>query len=342
MRQPQSMRDTRDPRTTDGETADGESTAGESTDGDATSNARNHRATRGKAITSETTAAAHAGTLSIVATPIGNLGDITLRAIEVLRAADLILAEDTRRSGVLLRHLAIRARVLSLHQHNEAARLDDLLARLLGGARIALISDAGTPLVNDPGYLLVRRARDAGVAVTPVPGANAAIAALSASGLGVDRFCFEGFLPARAAARARALRALRDQPRTIVLYESSHRIAATLDAIVAAIGGARQVAVAREISKKFETFYCGAATQVRATIAADARHRKGEFVVVIAGARDDERESAAERERAAEIMTLLMAEIPLKSASRIAARILRKSSNDLYALGVELKAREEG
>ena len=181
------------------------------------------------------TAAPQSGALFIVATPIGNLGDITLRAIDVLTRADLILAEDTRRAAILLRHLGVRTPLKSFHQHNETARLTSLLKRLEDGAQIALISDAGTPLISDPGYPLVRQARERGITVTPVPGPSALIAALSASGRPADRFCFEGFLPARAEARRRRLQELKTERRTLVLYESSHRISATLDAIASVV-----------------------------------------------------------------------------------------------------------
>ncbi len=286
------------------------------------------------------TAAPQSGALFIVATPIGNLGDITLRAIDVLTRADLILAEDTRRAAILLRHLGVRTPLKSFHQHNETARLTSLLKRLEDGAQIALISDAGTPLISDPGYPLVRQARERGVTVTPVPGPSALIAALSASGRPADRFCFEGFLPARAEARRRRLQELKTEHRTLVLYESSHRISATLDAIAASFGGHRALTVAREISKKFETFYCGTVAEVLATMAAADRHRKGEFVLVVNGATESETASASEtgdRERAAKIMQLLAAEIPLKRASKIAARILDQNSNELYAIGLEMK-----
>ncbi len=273
------------------------------------------------------------GTLFIVATPIGNLGDITLRAIEVLTQVELILAEDTRRAAILLRHLNIRTPMKSFHQHNETAHLTSLLQRLSGGAQIALISDAGTPLISDPGYPLVRQARELGIAVTPVPGPSALIAALCASGRPANRFCFEGFLPAKAEARRRRLQELKNDPRTLVLYESSHRISASLDAIAQSFGDHRAITVAREISKKFETFYCGTVAEVTETLASDSRHRKGEFVLILSGAS----ESHADRDRAVEIMELLAAEMPLKRAGKIAARILPQNSNELYEIGLEIK-----
>lgn len=285
------------------------------------------------------TVAAETGTLFIVATPIGNLEDITLRAIDVLTRVDLIVAEDTRHSAILLRHLNIRTPMQSFHQHNESARLTSLLRRLGDGAQIALISDAGTPLISDPGYPLVRRARERGITVTPVPGPSALIAALCAAGRPADRFCFEGFLPAKAEARRRRLQDLKDEPRTLVLYESSHRITATLAAISSALGGHRALTVAREISKKFETFYCGTVVEVMETMAADDRHCKGEFVLVVNGATARDADWV-DRERAAEIMALLSTEMPLKRASKIAARILDQNSNELYALGIEQKRQD--
>ena len=273
------------------------------------------------------------GILFIVATPIGNLADITLRAIDVLTRVDLILAEDTRRAAILLRHLDVRTAVKSFHQHNESAHVARLLHQLGGGAQIALISDAGTPLINDPGYPLVRRARERGITVTPVPGASALIAALSASGRPADRFCFEGFLPAKAEARKRRLQDLKNEPRTLVLYEASHRINATLGAISLSFGDHRPITVAREISKRFETFYCGTVAAVMETIGAADHHRKGEFVIILNGATGPE----VDRVRATEIMQLLTAEMPLKRASKIAARVLAQNSNELYALGLEMK-----
>ncbi|MDD9875511.1 MAG: 16S rRNA (cytidine(1402)-2'-O)-methyltransferase [Gammaproteobacteria bacterium] len=272
-------------------------------------------------------------TLFIVATPIGNLADITLRAVDVLKDVDLILAEDTRRASILLRHWDIRAPVRSFHQHNEAARLPSLLRRLGGGARMALISDAGTPLISDPGYRLVRRAREQGITVTPVPGPSAAIAALSASGQPAARFCFEGFLPATAEARRRRLNSLQDEPRTLVFYESSHRISATLEAMASVFGGQRPATVAREISKRFETFYGGTLAEILTAMAACDHHRKGEFVIILSGATAPRPESR----RMEEIMALLSAEMPLKRASRIASQILGANRNECYEAGVKAK-----
>lgn len=275
-------------------------------------------------------------TLFIVATPIGNLADITLRAIDVLKEVDLILAEDTRRASILLRHFDIRAPVRSFHRHNEAARLPSLLLRLGGGDRMALISDAGTPLISDPGYRLVRRAREQGITVTPVPGASAVIAALSASGQPAARFCFEGFLPATAEARRRRLHTLQDEMRTLVFYEAGHRISATLEAMASVFGARRPATVAREISKQFETFYGGTLAEVAAAIAAGDHHRKGEFVIIVSGAAARRPESR----RVEEIMALLSAEMPLKRASRIASQILGGNRNECYEAGVKARRKE--
>lgn len=273
------------------------------------------------------------GALAVVATPIGNLADIAPRAGAALAAADLILAEDTRRARVLLQHLGIRVPLRAYHRHNEAARLPAALRQLQGGAQLALISDAGTPLISDPGRRLVERARAAGIRVTPLPGACAITAALSAAGQCADRFCFEGFLPATFDARARRLRELQYEARTLVFFEASHRIRATLTALAAVFGGERQATVAREISKQFETFYAGTLIEITAEIASAERHRKGEFVIITAGAE----RARADESRAGEVMALLCAEMPLKRASQIGAQILGLNRNELYQMGLGIK-----
>lgn len=276
------------------------------------------------------------GNLFIVATPIGNLADITLRAIDILTQVELILAEDTRRAAILLRHFNIRTAVKSFHEHNEDAKLPTLLRQLDRGMHIALISDAGTPLISDPGYRLVRQAREQGICVTPVPGASALTAALSAGGQSADRFCFEGFLPPKSGPREQRLQQLKGERRTVVFYESSHRITATLGAMAKCFGTDRLITVAREISKKFETFYLGTVAEVSETIAADPKHRKGEFVIIVSGATDCQIE-CQHTDESTEIMQLLMAEMPLKSASKIAARILKQNRNELYTIGTKLR-----
>ena len=276
---------------------------------------------------------AHAasGVLYVVATPIGNLEDITLRAIAVLRDAKLILAEDTRRSMILLQRYAIQTPLTSFHQHNEAQQTRAVLDKLQGGATIALISDAGTPLISDPGHPLVRDARRAGLQVTPLPGANAAVAALSACGLPVARFCFEGFLPSKASMRLRALQALRFESRTMVFYESAQRIKKTLAAMREVFGAARPACLAREISKRFETFYCGNLGEIIDALD-NEKSCQGEMVVIVQG---DDGVRSLDEARAREVMEMLCEQMPRKHAAKLAARLLDASPNALYALGLK-------
>jgi 16S rRNA (cytidine1402-2'-O)-methyltransferase len=228
-----------------------------------------------------------AGTLYVVATPIGNLGDLSPRAVETLRNVAAICAEDTRHSRPLLAHHVIERPLIALHEHNESEIADKLVARMLAGESLALISDAGTPLVSDPGYRLVRAARAAGIRVSPLPGACAAIAALSVAGLASDRFVFEGFLPAKPAARRTRLAQLASEQRTLVFYESSHRIEEMLADARTSFGDARAAVIARELTKLFETVLDGDLATLHARVVADADQRKGEFVVLIAGVGDD-------------------------------------------------------
>lgn len=268
-----------------------------------------------------------AGTLHVVATPIGNLGDLSPRAQEVLRDVAAICAEDTRRSGQLLSHFGIATPLLALHEHNEEAIAERVVARLLRGESLALVSDAGTPLVSDPGYRLVRAARAAGVRVSPVPGACAAIAALSVAGLASDRFAFEGFLPAKAAARRERLRQLAAEPRTLVFYESSHRIVETLEDLVSAFGAGRPAVLARELTKLFETVLDGGVAELLAAVRADDNQRRGEFVLVVEGAGDDADAQLAEGQR---VYALLSAQLPPSAAARLAAEITGAPRKALY------------
>jgi len=272
------------------------------------------------------------GVLYVVATPIGNLGDISARAREILAAVSAVAAEDTRHSGRLLRELGLERPLVSLHEHNERTRVAELVARLQRGESLALVSDAGTPLVSDPGYLLVAAAVAAGVVVTPVPGPCAAIAALSASGLPCDRFCFEGFLPSRPAARRRRLGELAAEERTLVLYEAPHRIAGCLDDLVAACGGERRACVAREISKRFETFYRGTLAELAARAKTDADLARGESVVVVEGA------PAAEPGAAGLDATLavLLRHLPPSAAAAAAAALTGVRRADAYARALAL------
>jgi len=266
------------------------------------------------------------GCLYIVPTPIGNLSDITLRAIEVLKQVDLVAAEDTRHSAILLNHLNIQVPLLALHDHNEQQRAELLLTRLGQGQSIALVSDAGTPLISDPGYHLVTRCREAGVKVVPLPGPCAAITALSAAGLPTDRFAFEGFLPAKEKARDDKLTALLEEQRTLVFYESPRRLLDSVAAI-ARILGERQVVVARELTKTFESFQGLPASEMLAWLQEDPNRSRGEIVLMVAGAIPDPEALPVEALRT---LTLLQAELPLKRAAALTAEIHGVKKNALY------------
>jgi len=269
------------------------------------------------------------GKLWVVATPIGNLEDFSSRARTVLSDVDLIAAEDTRHSAALLRHFNIVTRTISLHEHNERDRADELVRRMRDdGLRIALISDAGTPLVSDPGFRLVRAARDAGIEVCPVPGPCAAIAALSAAGLASDRFVFEGFLPAKSGARRSRLQELVSETRTLIFYESSHRIEDMLETITDVFGGERPAALAREITKLHETFIVDDLNAIVARVRDDADQRRGEFVIVVSGAHDDDERREREGRR---VFELLHRELPPGRAAKLAAEITGVSRKRLYS-----------
>ena len=272
------------------------------------------------------------GVLYVVATPIGNLGDISARAREILAGVSAVAAEDTRHSGRLLRELGLERPLVSLHEHNERARVAELIGRLRGGESLALISDAGTPLVSDPGYLLVAAAIEAGVVVTPIPGPSAAIAALSAAGLPCDRFCFEGFLPPRAAARRRRLAELAEETRTLVLYEAPHRIADCLADLAAACGTARRACIAREITKRFETFYRGRLGELAERAKGDADLARGEAVILVEGAAPAE-PGAAELDQT---LAVLLRHLPPSAAAAAAASLTGVRRNDAYARALAL------
>ncbi len=277
----------------------------------------------------------NAGVLYVVATPIGNLQDISARALEILRTVPLIAAEDTRHSKKLLAHYGIGTRLLAVHEHNEREITDRLLRHLAGGEDMALVSDAGTPLISDPGFYLVRAARDANVRVVPVPGASALVAALSVAGLPSDRFLFEGFLPSKQAARRQRLQALAAVAVTLVVYESSHRICASLRDMAECFGGAREATVARELTKTFETILHGSLDELLERVESDANQQKGEFVVLVHGAPARER-SAVDAETL-RMLEVLLAELPLKQAAGLAAKITGLSKNVLYEEGLKLK-----
>jgi len=271
-----------------------------------------------------------AGRLWVVATPIGNLDDLSPRARRTLAEAELIAAEDTRHSAALLQHAGIATRCIALHEHNEREISAGLVERLRAGAQIALISDAGTPLISDPGFRLVRAAREAGITVSPVPGACAAIAALSAAGLPSDRFVFEGFLPVKSAARRAHLQPLRNETRTLIFYESSHRIVDALDDLVAAFGGERRAVVARELTKLFETVLDGTLAELAARILADPNQQRGEFVVLVGGAVEDA--AAVRLGEGRRVFELLRKELPPGRAAKLAAEISGASRKQLYTV----------
>lgn len=274
------------------------------------------------------------GTLYVVATPIGNLQDLGERARQVLAGSQWVAAEDTRHSLKLLQAHGIEARLLSVHEHNEAERLPEILAALRRGASVALVSDAGTPLVSDPGLRVVRAAIDAGFDVRAVPGPCAAIAALSVSGLPTDRFAFEGFLPQKPAARRERLRALANDPRTLIFYEAPHRLAESLADMCAELGGSRRAAVARELTKVFETVYRGTLVQLAQRARDDADMVRGELVVVVEGAATvSEDADRAELER---VLAVLLVELPPSQAASLAARLTGSGQNLAYRLALRM------
>jgi 16S rRNA (cytidine1402-2'-O)-methyltransferase len=267
------------------------------------------------------------GTLHIVATPIGNLGDLSPRALDTLRTVAAICAEDTRHTRQLLSHFGLERPLLALHQHNEDAQAAQLVARLLAGESLALVSDAGTPLVSDPGFRLVSAARAAGVRVSPVPGACAAIAALSVAGLPSDRFVFEGFLPAKSSARRERLSKLTSEARTLMFYESAHRIEETLGDMAAVFGGERRAVIARELTKLFETVLDGPLSALQARVSTDADQRKGEFVVIVEGAGEDADAKIAEGQR---LYAKLSEYLKPSQAAKLAAELSGAPRKMLY------------
>jgi 16S rRNA (cytidine1402-2'-O)-methyltransferase len=275
------------------------------------------------------------GKLYVVATPIGNLGDISARALAVLAQADLVAAEDTRTTGHLLSHHGIGAKLVALHEHNERARAAELVARMQAGKTIALVSDAGTPGISDPGALLVARAMAAGITVCPIPGANAAIAALSAAGLAAPHFLFYGFLPVKPAGRRTALAALRELPYALVFYEAPHRVTECVADLAATLGGEREIVIARELTKLFEAIHRCRLDEAGAWLAADPNRQRGEFVLIVSGAQEEKQEGLpAEAER---VLRLLLEELPLKQAAALAAAITGARKNELYERALALR-----
>jgi len=276
------------------------------------------------------------GTLYIIATPIGNRGDIGERALSILKQVDLIAAEDTRHSKVLLQHYNIGTPMQAYHEHNEEQATPKLIQRLLAGDNIALISDAGTPLLSDPGYRLVKAAHESTVNVSPIPGACAAIAALSVSGLATDRFMFAGFPPHKQGARQNFYREFEHQTATLVFYESSHRIVVSVKDMLQVFGETRPVVMAREISKLFETIHSSTLGELPQWLEADSNQQKGEFVLVLQGSSVQLNPQTAELES---LLKILLDELPVKQASKIAAKMTGVKKNSVYKLALELSGK---
>ena len=271
--------------------------------------------------------------LYVVPTPLGNLQDMSLRAIEVLKAVPWVAAEDTRHSQPLLRHFGSGARLLPAHQHNEEQAAQGVIDKLAAGEAVALVSDAGTPAVSDPGARIVARVREAGFRVVPLPGACAAVTALSASGLMAPHFLFYGFLPAKAGQRQKELEALAALPYTLVFYEAPHRVLESVEALAAAFGPERTIVFARELTKLFETIHACPLGEALEWLKADANRQRGEFVLLVEGAPEDADDGAGER-----VLKLLLAEgLPVKQCAKLAAEITGASKNELYQKALALK-----
>ncbi|OGS97626.1 MAG: 16S rRNA (cytidine(1402)-2'-O)-methyltransferase [Gallionellales bacterium RIFCSPLOWO2_02_FULL_57_47] len=276
--------------------------------------------------------------LYVVATPIGNLRDITLRALDVLAAADVVAAEDTRNTAHLLTHHGISAkRLMAVHQHNERSAAEKIIALLQAGQSVAFVSDAGTPAVSDPGALLVQAVLAAGLRVIPIPGANAAVTALSASGLAGPHFLFYGFLPNKSAARRTALQALSTHPYTLVFYEAPHRILECVADLCAVLGGNRQIVLAREITKLFETIHACRLSETEAWLLSDSNQQRGEFVVLVSGAEPQPGLPA----ETLNTLSLLLEELPLKQAVQLAAKISGANRSELYQNALRMKNPEQ-
>jgi len=290
-------------------------------------------------VTKEGTGLPGGGRLYVVATPIGNLGDLSPRARAVLSDCALIAAEDTRHTGILLKAFGIATPQLSLHEHNEGTRAIEIIARLREGKSVALVSDAGTPAISDPGFELVRAVAAAGIDIIAIPGPCAAIAALSIGALPTDRFCFEGFLPARGAARRQRLKSLEQESRTLVIYESPHRVRETLEDCLAAFGETRAATVVREATKLHETTYRGSLLELLHRSKSDADFARGEIVLLIGGAQmpapgDADSDATAALDK---VLAALLAELPLKQAARLAAQITGARDNEAYKRALLLK-----
>ena len=275
------------------------------------------------------------GTLYVVATPIGNLGDITVRALETLKSVDAIAAEDTRHTSGLLSQFGISKKLIAVHEHNELQSAEKLLLQLKNGDNIALVTDAGTPGISDPGAIVVKIVREAGIKVVPIPGASAVVAALSASGITQNGFYFYGFLPASGAARRKMLETLKAQTVTLVFYEAPHRIVESVEDIAKVLGEERKVTFCRELTKTFETIYTCALNEASAWLQADANQQRGEFVLLVEAAPVVEVQEISED--AQRVLKCLLAELPLKQAVALATEITSLKKNNLYEFALKLK-----
>ncbi|MGS2717730.1 16S rRNA (cytidine(1402)-2'-O)-methyltransferase [Eionea flava] len=282
------------------------------------------------------------GVLYIVATPIGNLGDISQRAIDVLNTVDIIAAEDTRHSGKLLQHFGISTRQIAYHEYSNEQRLDKILSLLLGGESVALISDAGTPLISDPGYDLVNAARSRDIPIVPLPGACAVIAALSVSGLPCNEFTFQGFLPAKSSSRRQVFGALVDEGRTTVFYESPHRILESLRDLMAELGVARHVVLARELTKTYETVLSGAVESLIKQLEQDGNQQRGEFVVLVKGVAKPSVSELGISDEVKQWMAALLEHVPVKTAAAIGAKATGLKKRDLYQWALSVKDESVG
>ncbi len=276
--------------------------------------------------------------LYVVATPLGNLRDITLRALDVLQSVDAVAAEDTRLTRQLLSHYEIRARLIAIHQHNEAASADGIVQLLIEGRSVACVTDAGTPAISDPGALLVRRVADAGHRVIPVPGPSALIAALSAAGISAPHFLFYGFLPSKSSARRDALASLAQLRYVLVFYEAPHRVAETLQEMAQILGPEREVVIAREITKMFESFYRCRLGDAADWLGQDANRSRGEFVLIVEAAQEEVDKEHAHGER---VLEILLRSLPVSQAAALAAEITGRKKNALYERALELKKGNE-
>ncbi len=281
------------------------------------------------------------GVLYVVATPIGNLGDITQRAIAILSSVDKVCAEDTRNTRKLLTHFGLKKNLVALHDHNERQKIESIVEWLSAGENLALVSDAGTPLISDPGYHLVKALREKGFHIVPIPGASAIITALSVAGLATNKFAFEGFLPAKESGRKQALLQNSESTYTQVYYESSHRIVHSVATMLDVFGENKKVVLARELTKLYEQFFHGTLAELHAWLLDDTQHQKGEFVIMLAATEKTETESDSFESSTETLLSVLVEELPIKQAAKIAAKLTGKAKNVLYKQAMTLQKNQE-